>query len=68
MKVYLFDVKSGIYEGEDFCDAMEAREEEGITAKAPPEHKPGQIRVYDRNVGTWKLVPADLWAKVNGHE
>ncbi len=69
MKVYLFNVDSGLYAGEDFCVAGEARVEEGITVKAPPEQHPGKVRVYDRAAGTWKLVPAaDLRARVNDHD
>ena len=69
MKVYLFNVDGGLYAGEDFCDAGHAREEDGITTKAPPEPHPGHIRVYDQAAGNWKLVPAaDLRARANDHD
>ena len=58
MKVYLFNVENGMYAGEDFCDAREALEDEGMTAMPPPEHRPGHIFIYDRTARTWELVPA----------
>ena len=63
MKVYLFNVASGLYEGEDFRDAGEVREDDGITSLAPPVYKPGQVPVYDRTRRSWQLVPIDLFTK-----
>ncbi len=57
MKVYLFDVTSGLYEGEDFVDPKEVRADEGITQLAPPAGEQGQLPVYDRDLDNWKLVP-----------
>lgn len=59
MKVYLFDVDSGLYEGEDYGEPSELNEREGITALAPPLSQPGQVPVYDRSLCNWKLVPSD---------
>ena len=36
MRVYLFDFESGIFEGEDYRNADEVVESEGITGNAPP--------------------------------
>lgn len=63
MKVYLFNTASGLYEGEDFRDAGEVREDDGITNLAPPVNRSGQVPVYDRNRGMWQLVPIDLLRK-----
>lgn len=57
MRVYLFDIDSGLYAGEDYCDAKEVKEEEGITVLSPPNRQPGDVPVFDRNAGNWKLVP-----------
>lgn len=59
MRVYLFNVDNGLYEGEDFCDLKEAREEEGITTLSPPAKRSGEVPVFDRNAGCWKLIPSD---------
>jgi len=61
MKVYLFDPASGLYEGEDFLDTGEVREDDGITNIAPPMNLTGQVPVYDRNRSDWKLIPIDLF-------
>jgi hypothetical protein len=63
MKVYLFNVTSGLYEGEDYRDAAEMREDDGITSLAPPVYQPGQVPVYDRNRGIWQLRPIELLRK-----
>lgn len=59
MKVYLFDSKSGIYEGEDFCDSSEIDENDGITALAPPDAEPGHVIVYDPVVRGWAQVSVE---------
>ncbi|MEI6704213.1 MAG: hypothetical protein WCL71_11870 [Deltaproteobacteria bacterium] len=61
MKVYLFDPASGLYEGEDFREADEVRDDDGITNRAPPQNWTGQVPVYDRNRSDWKLIPIDLF-------
>ncbi len=56
MKVYLFDAKSGVYEGEDFCELQEVNECEGITAVAPPATAAGHVAVYDIRLRRWQAV------------
>ena len=70
MKVYLFDVASGLYEGEDFHESGEVNESNGVTRIAPPENRrPGQVPVYDRSVGGWRLVSIDsLRKRVYGND
>ena len=69
MKVYLFNIASGLYEGEDFRDSGEVREDEGITSLAPPENLPGQVPVYDHTTANWKLLPIDSLRKaVKGND
>ena len=60
MRVYLFNVENGLYEGEDFCDAKEIKPEEGITAVAPPDVQRGQAPVYDAELCRWRLVPIEV--------
>lgn len=59
MKVYLFDIDSGQYQGESFADANEVSDDNGVTKLPPPEKQSGQVPVYDRRLGRWKLVPID---------
>ena len=56
MKVYLFNSNNGLYEGEDFQADDRIGVEEGMTTVPPPTRQPGQIPVYDRNSGSWRLV------------
>jgi hypothetical protein len=66
MRVYMFDVRSGIYAGEDFCDENEIREEDGITTIAPPVAMPGHVAVYDPELGNWKLMRREGLEEKNG--
>ena len=63
MKVYLFDANSGLYEGEDYWESGKISEEEGVTSLVPPKTQPGQLSVYDRTIGNWKLVAVDRMKK-----
>jgi hypothetical protein len=63
MRVYLFNAESGLYEGEDYCESKEIREEDGITTLSPPNKESGKVPVFDRNVGNWKLVHRDSVGK-----
>ncbi|MEI6213792.1 MAG: hypothetical protein WCP10_06770 [Desulfuromonadales bacterium] len=63
MKVYLFDVSSGLYEGEDYVEPNEVNVDEGITDIAPPVNISGQLPIYDRSLGNWKLVTNDCMKK-----
>lgn len=67
MKVYLFDIDSGLYQGEDFLDPREVNEAEGVTKLAPPGPSCGYVPVYDRALGNWKLVPTVSLGKVRDH-
>ena len=67
MKVYLFDVQSGLYEGEDFWEATEVNEAEGVTVLAPPTTRSGQLPVYDRSSGAWKVIPNGSMGKGGDH-
>ncbi len=57
MKVYLFNVDNGLYEGEEFRSPAELEGAEGVTREAPPPYEAGTAPVYDRNLGRWRLVP-----------
>ena len=66
MKVYLFDLDSGLYEGEDYREAREISDD-GITSIAPPVNQSGQVPVYDKELGNWKLVPISSLRKAENH-
>ena len=63
MRVYLFDVESGLYAGEDYCELKEVHEEDGITFLSPPSRQPGLVPLFDRAVGNWTLVPSNSLEK-----
>ncbi len=60
MKAYLYDVKSGIYEGESFEDADMLQYEEGITPVPPPDYEHGQVPVFDRQRNSWAVIPVSI--------
>jgi hypothetical protein len=56
MKVFLFEVESGFYVGEDFDSHRDAMEEEGVTSVAPPVTGPGEVAVFDRSACCWRVM------------
>lgn len=57
MKVYLFDVKTGLYEGETFEAADIIESGNGVTHVPPPEHEQGKVPVFDRVSNSWIVIP-----------
>ena len=69
MKVYLFDVESGLYEGEDYWNPEEVAESEGITSIAPPTINPGSVPIFDKSASSWKLVSvAEFKCRSTNHD
>lgn len=64
MKVYLFNVENGLYEGEDFRAGAELDESEGVTNQAPPQCERGTVPVFDPTIGSWKAVAVASLKKV----
>lgn len=60
MKVYLFNVENGVYEGELFEEVDRLVNEEGITAMAPPDYEHGQVPVFDRRKKEWAVIPVTI--------
>lgn len=60
MKAYLYNVKTGVYEGEIFEDAAMPQHEDGITSNPPPDYEHGQVPVFDRQSDVWTLVPVSI--------
>lgn len=56
MKVFLFDGSSGLYTGEDFQTAQEIEGCDDITLIPPPPYKQGEIPLFDRQAGCWRVV------------
>lgn len=67
MKAYLFNIRSGIYEGEDFIEPHQVCEDKGITSVAPPERHSGQVPVYNRTMGDWQLIPINVMKTTAKH-
>lgn len=60
MRVYLYNVKTGVFEGETFEEAATLQHGEGLTASPPPDYEQGQIPVFDRQKNTWAVIPASI--------
>lgn len=60
MKAYLFDNKTGLYEGESFEEADMLQSEDGITTIAPPGYGHGQVPVFDRQKNSWVVIPVSI--------
>jgi hypothetical protein len=60
MKAYLYDVKTGVYEGETFEEAAMLQYEEGLTSVPPPEFEKGQVPVFDRRINSWTVIPVSI--------
>lgn len=58
MKAYMYDVESGLYEGETFEDEDQIKFVDGLTTIAPPTFNHGQVAVFDINNQLWSLVSA----------
>lgn len=60
MKAYMFNVESGLYEGETFENDDLIKIEEGLTTAVPPSYDKGQVPVFDLNIHRWSLVPVSV--------
>lgn len=60
MKRYLFNPESGVYAGETFDERGIINLEEGITAVPPPDCSHGQVPVFNRDQGTWTVLPIPI--------
>lgn len=60
MKAYLFDVETGLYEGETFEDADMLQYEDGVTTIPPPDYGHGQVAAFDRLQQAWAIIPAGI--------
>jgi len=60
MKAYLFDTKTGVYQGETFEEAAMLKYEYGLTIVPPPEYEHGQVPVFDRQNKEWAVIPVSI--------
>lgn len=60
MKGYLYDVKTGVYEGETFEEAAMLQCEDGLTTTPPPDYAHGQVPVFDRQKNSWAVIPVSI--------
>jgi hypothetical protein len=60
MKTYLFDTKTGVYEGESFEEPAMLEYEDGLTTTAPPDYEHGQVPVFDRQKNAWAVIPVSV--------
>ena len=60
MKAYLFNTKSGLYEGESFEEPAMLEYEDGITTVPPPEYGQGQVPVFDREKQLWEVIQVNI--------
>lgn len=66
MRVYLFNDENGLYEGETFEEPDNLQYEEGVTSVPPPEFRHGQVPVFNRRNGEWKVIPLTIAKKLLG--
>jgi hypothetical protein len=57
MKAYMYDVESGLYEGETYENDDLIKYVDGLTTIVPPKHEKGQIPVFIHNSQRWSVVP-----------
>ena len=60
MKVYLFNIQNGLYEGETFEEADILQNEDGLTTIPPPVYEHGQVPVFDRLKKDWAVIPVSI--------
>lgn len=60
MKTYLFNVESGLYEGEAFEDADMLQHQDGITTVAPPDYGHGLVPVFDSLKNEWTVISVNM--------
>jgi hypothetical protein len=60
MKAYLFNIETGLYEGETFVETGKLQCEDSITPIPPPEYGHGQVPVFDRREKTWAVIPVTI--------
>ncbi|NJD91331.1 MAG: hypothetical protein FIA91_07435 [Geobacter sp.] len=60
MKAYLFNTKTGLYEGETFEEPAMLEYEDGITSVPPPDYGHGQVPVFDRLNNSWAVIPVAI--------
>jgi hypothetical protein len=60
MKVYQYEAKTGVYEGETFEEAAMLQCEDGLTTIPPPDYAHGQVPVFDRQKNSWAVIPVSI--------
>lgn len=64
MRVYFFDVETGIFQGESFESDAFVCENDGVTAIVPPNRSEGTVPVYDPGTRSWQLCDVKTWEAV----
>jgi len=57
MKVYQYNMESGVYAGELFEDSGNIQYSEGVTTIMPPPYEAGQVPVFDMTLNRWEVLP-----------
>ncbi len=60
MKLYQYNVETGVYAGELYEDGDNIQNEEGVTMIVPPPYEPGQVPVFDKLGQEWRVVPLSI--------
>jgi len=55
MRVYFYDLETGIFQGEEYEYDEKARHMDGATTIAPPPYERGTVPVYNREGRCWTL-------------
>ena len=57
MKVYRYDTRCGVYQGEEFVTDLSEVAEGGVTVMAPPPCEKGFVPCFDEEKGGWIMTP-----------
>jgi hypothetical protein len=56
MKAYLFDPKTGLYEGETYEYVQFVNSEDGMTSVPAPDYNKREVPIYNAKSMQWHLV------------
>lgn len=66
MKAYMFDLESGMYQGEVYEDANLMKYVDGITTIPPLQYGDDEVVVFDQNEQKWSVKTISEMRKLLG--
>lgn len=56
MKIYFYNSKTGVFQGESFGNADDIRGKDGVTDVPPPPYDKGMIPVFNTLSKSWTVI------------